>query len=178
LDRVPGGAEDDWNRAGQSFGGEYGALASNGKTARLAHQIWVWRSRAARGDDGHPPANQIGRQACAFSMLSKTLMTIRLRGGSPSTSMTFAFGVIPISVRTLHVEKIDQKNYEIQSREHDPLIARWDHLVSIKPLDDTRSIYCDTIDIGAGSLPFVVGAWANWFYCHHQRRWRAPATTL
>jgi hypothetical protein len=31
----------------------------------------------------------------------------------------------------LHFEKIDQKNYEIQSREHDPLIARWDHLVSI-----------------------------------------------
>jgi hypothetical protein len=77
--------------------------------------------------------------------------------------MTFAFGVIPIGVRTLHVEKIDQKNYEIQSREHDPLIARWDHLVSIKPLDDTRSIYRDTIDIDAGSLPFVVGAWAN---CH------------
>jgi hypothetical protein len=68
--------------------------------------------------------------------------------------MTFAFGVIPIGVRTLHVEKIDQKNYEIQSREHDPLIARWDHLVSIKPLDDTRSIYRDTIDIDA---------WAN---CH------------
>src|SRR5882724_10737718 len=49
---------------------------------------------------------------------------------------SFAFGVIPIGVRTLHFEKIDHKNYQIQSREHDPLIARWDHLVSIKPLDD------------------------------------------
>ena len=54
---------------------------------------------------------------------------------------SFAFGVIPIGVRTLHFEKIDHKNYQIQSREHDPLIARWDHLVSIKPLADTRSIY-------------------------------------
>ena len=43
----------------------------------------------------------------------------------------FVFGVIPIDMHTIHFEKIDQKNYEIQSREHDPLIARWDHLVSI-----------------------------------------------
>jgi hypothetical protein len=83
---------------------------------------------------------------------------------------SFVFGVIPIGVRTLRFEKIDQKNYEIQSREHDPLISRWDHLVSIKPLDDSRSIYRDTIDIDAGSLTWVVWAWANWFYRHRQRR--------
>jgi hypothetical protein len=76
------------------------------------------------------------------------------------------------------IEKIDQKNYEIQSREHDPLIARWDHLISIKPLDDSRSIYRDSIDIDAGSLTFVVWAGANWFYRHRQRRWRALAKTL
>jgi hypothetical protein len=91
---------------------------------------------------------------------------------------SFVFGVIPIGVRTLHFEKIDQKNYEIQSREHDPLIARWDHLVAIKLLDDSRSIYRDTIDIDAGRLTVVVWAWANWFYRHRQRRWRALAKTL
>jgi hypothetical protein len=91
---------------------------------------------------------------------------------------SFVFGVFPIGVRTLHIEKIDQKNYEIQSREHDPLIARWDHLVSIKPLDDSRSIYRDSIDIDAGSLTFVVWAWANCFYRHRQRRWRTLAKTL
>src|SRR5262249_31225268 len=54
---------------------------------------------------------------------------------------SFVFGVIPIGVRTVGFEKIDQKNYEIQSREHDPLISRWDHLISIKPQTDSRSIY-------------------------------------
>jgi hypothetical protein len=91
---------------------------------------------------------------------------------------SFVFGVIPIGIRTLHFEKIDQKKREIQSREHDPLIARWDHLVSIKPHDESRSIYRDTIDIDAGSLTFVVWAWANWFYRHRQSRWRALARTL
>jgi hypothetical protein len=91
---------------------------------------------------------------------------------------SFIFGIIPIGVHTLHIEKIDHENYQIQSREHDALIAQWDHLVSIKPLDDSRSIYRDTIDIDAGSLTFVVWAWANWFYRHRQRRWRALAKTL
>ena len=90
----------------------------------------------------------------------------------------FLSGIIPMGVHTLFFEKIDQKNYEIQSREHDALVPRWDHLVSIKPLDGSRSIYRDTIEIEAGSLTFVVWAWANWFYRHRQRRWRALAKTL
>jgi hypothetical protein len=90
----------------------------------------------------------------------------------------FIFVAIPIGVHTILIEKIDQKNYEIQSREHDPLVRRWDHVISIKPLDALRSIYRDTIDIDAGSLTFVVWAWANWFYRHRQRRWRALAKTL
>jgi hypothetical protein len=90
----------------------------------------------------------------------------------------FVFGVIPMGIHTVHIEKIDQRNYEIQSREHDPLIARWDHLISIKPLGDLKSTYRDTIDIDAGILTFVVWAWANWFYRHRQRRWRALAKAL
>jgi hypothetical protein len=90
----------------------------------------------------------------------------------------FVFGVIPIGAHTLHFEKIDHDNYELQSCEHDPFIARWDHMVSVKPLDGSRSIFRDTIDIDAGSLTFVVWAWANWFYRHRQRRWRALAKTL
>lgn len=90
----------------------------------------------------------------------------------------FVFGIIPMGVHTVLLEKVDQKHCEIQSRERDPLIRRWDHLISIKALDASRSIYRDTIDIDAGVLTFVVWAWANWFYRHRQRRWRALATTL
>jgi hypothetical protein len=90
----------------------------------------------------------------------------------------FIFQVIPLGVHTLHLETIDQKSYEIQSREYDPLIARWDHLVSIKPIDDARCLYRDMIDVDAGRLTFVVWAWANWFYRHRQWRWRALAKKL
>jgi hypothetical protein len=90
----------------------------------------------------------------------------------------FVFGVIPTGVHTVNMEKIDQINYEIHTREHDALIARWDHVISIKPLDDSRSLYRDTIDIDAGILTVLVWAWANWLYRHRQRRWRALATAL
>jgi len=88
------------------------------------------------------------------------------------------FGIVPMGVHSVHLEKIDQTKYEIQSREHDPRVAQWDHLISIKPLDESRSIYRDTIEINAGILTIVVWAWANWFYRHRQRRWRALAKTL
>jgi hypothetical protein len=51
-------------------------------------------------------------------------------------------------------------------------------VISIKPRDDSRSLYRDTIEIDAGILTFVVWAWANWLYRHRQRRWRALAKTL
>jgi hypothetical protein len=85
---------------------------------------------------------------------------------------------LAVHSHTIYIEEIDQKNYQIKSREHDPLITRWDHLISIEPLDDNQSIYRDTIDIDAGSLTLVVRAWANWFYRHRQRRWRVLARTV
>jgi hypothetical protein len=90
----------------------------------------------------------------------------------------FVFGLVPIGVRTLRFEKIDKDNYEIRIREHDPLVRRWDHLISIKPHGENRSIYRDVIDIDAGGLTFLVWAWTSWFYRHRQRRWRALAKML
>jgi hypothetical protein len=98
--------------------------------------------------------------------------------GSTLQCKSYIFGIIPIGVHTIGVEKVDERNAQIQFREHDQLIKRWDHLISIKPLDDNRSIYRDTIDIEAGGLTLAVVAWANWFYRHRQHRWRALAKTL
>lgn len=101
----------------------------------------------------------------------------RWREGSMQCKV-YMFGIIPFGLHTIELEKIDEKTHHIQSRERGSLVARWDHLISIKPLDDKRSIYRDTVDIDAGWLTFVVWAWANLLYRHRQRRWRALAKTL
>jgi hypothetical protein len=88
------------------------------------------------------------------------------------------FGFIPTGVRVLDFETIDHANHVIQTRESDPLVRRWDHLMSIKSLGERRSSYRDVIDIDAGRLTFLVWAWATWFYRHRQLRWRTIAKSL
>ena len=90
----------------------------------------------------------------------------------------FLFGFIPLGTRVLHFERIDQDSREIQTREHDPLVRRWDHVISIKPRNAHQSIYRDVIEVDAGGLTFLVWVWVNWFYRCRQRRWRALAETL
>ena len=91
---------------------------------------------------------------------------------------SYLFGFIPIGVRNLHFQRIDHVIFEILTLENDLLVKRWNHTISIKPLDQDRSIYRDVIDIDAGRLTVLVWAWAAWFYRHRQRRWRALAKSL
>src|SRR5262245_5496726 len=44
----------------------------------------------------------------------------------------YLFGFIPMGTRTLYFERVDAERREFQTREFDPLIRRWDHLVRIE----------------------------------------------
>ena len=91
---------------------------------------------------------------------------------------SYLFGFVPIGVRNLQFQQIDQVNFEILILENDPLVKSWKHSISVKPLGQDRSIYRDVIDIDAGRLTALVWAWADWFYRHRRRRWRALAKCL
>lgn len=88
------------------------------------------------------------------------------------------FGFLPVGVRTIYFEHIDPAAREIQSREHDVLIRRWDHLVRVQPLADGRSRYSDEVQIEAGWLTFFVWLYAQGLYRHRQRKWRRVARRL
>jgi hypothetical protein len=102
----------------------------------------------------------------------------RWRQGLSVQCRSYVFGFIPIGIRNLYFETIDQAEYRIVTRESDPLVKRWNHTFSVTPSGTDRSIYRDIIDIDAGALTIVVWAWASWFYRHRQRRWRALAKAL
>jgi hypothetical protein len=85
---------------------------------------------------------------------------------------SFLFGFIPVGKRRILLERVDSGKNEIQSRESDTLIERWDHLISINALGVDRCRYVDEIEIQAGAFTFLVWLWANWFYRHRQSRWR------
>jgi hypothetical protein len=92
--------------------------------------------------------------------------------------VSYLFGVIPLGTHTLFFERIDPEAREIQSREFDPIVRRWDHLVQVEALEDGRSRYSDEIEIEAGWLTVAVWLFANVFYRHRQRRWRKIARRL
>lgn len=91
---------------------------------------------------------------------------------------SYLFGLIPLGVRTIRFERIDLRAREIQSRERDKLIRRWDHLIRVQDAGDGRTRYSDEIVIEAGWMTWPVWAFANWLYRHRQRRWRAAARRL
>jgi len=90
----------------------------------------------------------------------------------------YLFGIVPMGVRVLTCEHVDHQRFEIQTREHDWLIRRWDHRIQFEPLAPGKSRYTDEVEIDAGLLTLPVWLFAQWFYRHRQRRWRRVARRL
>ena len=91
---------------------------------------------------------------------------------------SYLFGVIPLGTRTIRLERIDQAAHEIQSRERDQLIDRWDHLIRVAATRDGRTRYSDEIVIEAGVATRLVWLFAHLLYRHRQRKWQHVARRL
>ena len=102
----------------------------------------------------------------------------RWEHGTAVRCKSYLFGIIPLGTRTIFFERIDDATREIQSREHDPLIRRWDHLVRVQPAAEGGTHYRDEIDIDAGWATVFVWLFAQGFYRHRQRRWQRVARRL
>jgi hypothetical protein len=102
----------------------------------------------------------------------------RWQAGRTVRCRTYLFGLIPLGIRTITFERCDTAARQIQSREHDFMIRKWDHLVEIEQLEPGHSRYRDTIEIEAGLLTLPVWLFASVFYRHRQRRWKVVAMHL
>jgi hypothetical protein len=87
-------------------------------------------------------------------------------------------GILPLGTRTIHFERIDHEARAIQSRETDPLVQRWDHLVRVRPDLEGQCWYSDEVEIEAGWRTFLVWLFASCLYRYRQRRWRRVAQCL
>jgi hypothetical protein len=98
--------------------------------------------------------------------------------GSTVRCRLFLFGFLPLGTHMLLFERIDQQACEIQTRESDPLVQRWDHIVCIRPAGEGKCRYSDEIEIEAGWRTRLVWLFASGFYRYRQRRWRRIARRL
>ena len=115
--------------------------------------------------------------AAVWPMPGEELPEIWSEGADLRVRM-FLFRVLPLGARALRIERVDPARREIQSRESDALIARWDHLIRIEPAVDGHCRYRDEIEIEAGWRTLPVWLFARWFYRHRRRRWQAVARRL
>jgi hypothetical protein len=90
----------------------------------------------------------------------------------------YLFGVIPIGTHTISFERIDPVAREIQSRESEALVRRWDHLIRLQPAGNRQTLYSDEVFIQAGWATVFVWLFAHLFYRHRQRGWRRVARRL
>lgn len=91
---------------------------------------------------------------------------------------SYLFGLIPLGTRTIHFDRVDAAAGEIATREHDPLVRRWDHTVRVRPARNGRTRYCDDVIVQAGLLTPLVWLFAQVLYRHRQRRWKKVARRL
>lgn len=83
----------------------------------------------------------------------------------------FLFGIFPTGIRNFYFETVDPGKMLVQTRESDPLIRRWDHMMSVKRSEKGGTRYQDEVEIDAGLLTLFVWCWATWFYRYRHKRW-------
>jgi hypothetical protein len=86
------------------------------------------------------------------------------------------FGIISFGgIHYLFVEKIDDSNYMLSTKEWDSGVKVWNHLITIRKLDDGKIYYEDSITIYAGIMTGFITSFAKRFYKHRQKRWQIVA---
>jgi hypothetical protein len=102
----------------------------------------------------------------------------RWPNGGTVAVRSYMFGVLPLGTRTLTIEPVAPGARAIQTREHDPLIRRWDHYIRIDDAGANRCRYLDRVDIDAGVLTLPVWLFSQLLFRHRQRRWQRVAQRL
>lgn len=88
------------------------------------------------------------------------------------------FGLVPLGTRSLFFERIDSRQQELQTRENDRIVRRWDHLIALREDGAGGTRYSDTVILDAGWWTILVWLFAQCFYRYRQRRWLRVARRI
>lgn len=86
------------------------------------------------------------------------------------------FGFIPFGgTHYLMIEKIDDENHTLTTKEWDRGAKVWNHQVIMKDLGNGSIYYEDTITIYGGMMTGFITSFAKRFYKYRQKRWQIVA---
>ncbi len=88
----------------------------------------------------------------------------------------YIFGFIPFGgTHYLTIEKIDDANFKIATKEWDKGAKVWNHEVTLKDLGNGSIFYEDAITIYGGIMTSLITYFGELFYRHRQKRWQLIA---
>lgn len=86
------------------------------------------------------------------------------------------FGFIPFGgIHYLSIERINDADFEISTKEWDKGSKVWNHDVMMRDLGNGSIHYEDSITIYGGALTGFITSFAKEFYKHRQKRWQIVA---
>jgi hypothetical protein len=92
------------------------------------------------------------------------------------------FGFLPFGhqwiVPSQHVDTVAPWPKKLRDNGDSALIQKWDHWISVEPDGEGGTRYRDEVDVRAGLLTPFIWVFAQCFYRHRQRRWRALARDI
>ena len=87
------------------------------------------------------------------------------------------FGFIPFGgIHYLSIEKIDDGDFKISTKEWDKGAKVWNHDVMMRDLGNGSIHYEDSITIYGGIMTGFITSFAKKFYKHRQKRWQIVAS--
>lgn len=88
------------------------------------------------------------------------------------------FGVLPFAKQAIVISVPPSPlGFVLRDAGHSALIQVWDHVITVTPTA-SGVLYRDTVNVRAGVLTPFIWLFAQVFYRHRQRRWRALAAKL
>ena len=90
----------------------------------------------------------------------------------------FFFHVVPAWKHEIRIVRLDDGARELYTNERGGPVRKWNHLLRVEPLSESRSRYTDEIETSAGPLTATVWLYAQLFYRYRQLRWRRLARSL
>ena len=90
----------------------------------------------------------------------------------------FIYGFIPFGKHKIILEKIDENNGLIVSKEHNNIVKIWNHIIKMENKGENIIEYTDVVEIYAGIFTLFVAIWGTIFYKHRQKKWKRIAREL
>lgn len=87
------------------------------------------------------------------------------------------FGVLPLGKQAIVISILPvTRGFALRDAGYSTLIPVWDHTLTIEP-SPKGALYTDTVEVKAGLLTPFIWLFAQVFFRHRQRRWRALAAS-